>query len=168
MVHYCGKINTLGTSNTDMAVLVLDAGDRKLSVWLSTTQDPSQEAWDQALELIRKATAGVDVSKIASLVITDGGAPNAVQRKQLNDMFGGPIQSAAVTVALTNPVKRGVATALLWLNPSFRAFQPSDFDRALQHLGLESAKSTILGSLKQLQQQLPPNATLKVIGETSA
>jgi hypothetical protein len=144
-------------------------GDTYLVIWLHSDIDPISERWTECIremESLKRNVSG-DLSKIKALVVTDGGAPDAVQRRALmTETFGGQVKSAAITTVLSNPIKRGIATAILWLNPDFRAFAPNQFDLALKHLNLEAYSANVLTVLKTLQLKMPPNETLRIILST--
>jgi hypothetical protein len=141
--------------------------DRQVVFWLHTKEDPPQQPWEDALKMLSDIAKKIgDRSKLVSICVTDGGAPNTLQRRQFNEALEGGVQSAVVTTVLSNPIKRGVATALLCLNPGCRAVQPSDFDRALQYLSLEDRKPAIIAEFRRLQANLPPNESLKLIFDT--
>lgn len=149
----------------DMDFAHLLCGDCYALIYLHTEADPAHDQWNQSINQIEtlKAKVSGDMTKFRSLVVTDGGAPDTVQRRQITEVFGGKVKSAAVTTVLSNPIKRGIATAILWLNPEFRAFAPNQFTHALKHLNLESHNAAIVAVLKKLQLKMPPNQTLKIL-----
>lgn len=150
----------------NMAMSIITCGELDVTVWLHTAEDPDQALWTEATKRVAelKQKRRGDVSKIRTLAVSDGGAPNSVQRGQLySDVLGGNTLSAVVTTVLSNRFKRGIATAISWLNPSFRAFQPEEFEHALEHLGLKGHVSTLLAELRRLQKQLPPVKTFEML-----
>ena len=64
---------------------------------------------------------------------------------------------------LSNPFKRGIATALSWTNPAMKFFQPEETDEALRHLDLREARAAIWSEYGKLQRDAPRNATLGLI-----
>ena len=134
---------------------------------LHTQQDPQPEEWTSYIDLLvklKKKNAG-DVSRIRNMVVTDGGGPNAKQRAQVQtDVFGAaPNKMAAVSNALSNPLKRGLATAVSWLNPSFLALPPDRWQEVLRHMGLEGQTRPILQEFERLQAKLPPVNSLALL-----
>ncbi len=145
-----------------MAFKIVTRGELSVCIWLHTVNDPPQEAWDRACAAMQemKKKLGNDVARIRSLAISDGGAPNQTQRAQ---MFGAvfekkPVKSAALTIVLDNKIKRGIATAIGWINPAFKIFPPEEVMAALEHVDLDKA---ILDDFVILQSTLgKPNETL--------
>lgn len=136
-----------------------------LSVVLSlhTDVDPSREEWSQFLEELGSALRDQrgNVDGIRNLAISDGGAPNAAQRREMMEHVGNKANKVAViTSSLENPIKRGVATALTWLNPAFRAGPPSKWQDLLGHVGLTGHVEELLRELDELQRELPKVDTL--------
>ncbi len=134
---------------------------------LHTQQDPQPEEWTEYVDLLvklKKKNTG-DVSKMRNIVITDGGGPNAKQRTQVQtEIYGGePNKVAAISNSLSNPVKRGLATAVSWFNPGFLALPPDKWRNALQHLGLESDTRSILQQFERLQRKIPPVNSLALL-----
>jgi hypothetical protein len=134
-----------------------------LSVWLHTENDAPKAMWDQAM----RELAACPTKTLRSLVVTDGYAPDAARRSQLSTegLRGGRIKSSIVTTVLSNPIKRGVATALTWLNPQFGFFTPEKFDAALAHIGLPDEMDAVWDMLGDLQLTLPPIYNLELIAK---
>ncbi|HEV8246088.1 MAG TPA: hypothetical protein VGP93_09985, partial [Polyangiaceae bacterium] len=105
------------------------------------------------------------VERLRHLVVSDGAAPSAKQRKQLHTVAweGKSGKIAVVTTVLSNPIKRGIATALSWMNPGFGFFGPEQFYKALAHIDMTSRENEIWAEYQTLRTQLPPNATLDLI-----
>lgn len=153
----------------EMAFKIVPQGECYVLLWLHTSQDPPANEWKGALAEVEalKQRLGNKISNIRSLAITDGGAPDAVQRQQLyiESLASQTISSAAVSTVLRNPVKRGIVTAIFWLNPNFKVFPPDRFALAIEHLGLGAHVDVMLKELQSLQEQLPPSETLRLIQE---
>jgi hypothetical protein len=150
----------------EMAFKIVAHGGCHVLLWLHTSRDPPANEWMSALaevDALRQQLG--QLSTVRSLAITDGGAPNAVQRQQLyiESLASKTISSAAVSTVLRNPVKRSIVTAILWLNPNFRAFPPERFTMALEHLSLGGSADVMMRELHGLQEQLPPSETLQLI-----
>jgi hypothetical protein len=150
-----------------MEFSIVQLGTLEVCLWLHTKRDPSQEAWDAAGEELKKLKerVGGDIQRMPMLVITDGGAPNARQRSQLErGIFGGgKHRTAAISNMLSNPVIRGLATALSWLNPGFRVFEPSHWREAVDYIGVPDGVRRLWPALKRMQAKLPPVTTLRVL-----
>lgn len=131
---------------------------------LHTLQEPTVNEWAVyvELQLKLKRKAGGDVSKIRNIVITDGGAPNAKQRAQMQaEVFGTEGNKVSViSNSLNNPLKRGIATAISWVNPEFKALLPEQWRDALKHIDLTGEIRPILLELERMQTQITPVSTL--------
>jgi hypothetical protein len=124
-----------------MRFTTLQHGDVHIALWLHTAEDPPADAFDAAcveIQEYKRSHPGV-LGKMRMLVITDGGSPSSRQRAQLNagalDRMG--VKTAAITTQLNNPVKRRIAQAILWTQPLFKAYAPSQWRDALSYLGID-------------------------------
>ncbi len=153
-----------------MGAQLVTVGELHVGVWLHTGSDPSAEEWSASCRNVSDFAkiSGGDFTRFRAFMVTDGGTPDALQRKELfRDALGGyPAKMSVVTEAVaTSALKRGIATALTWMNPNFRVFEPSDLALALNHIGIELTRfETIWECLSSMQSSLEPNATMRRIG----
>jgi hypothetical protein len=143
----------------ELAVSTLMQGKLMVILWLHTKIDPPDAEWDRTFSALceLRDAQHVTADLIRQLIITDGGAPNAVQRKQGAEFyFGRPSKMCVVTTVLSNPIKRGVATALSWLNPAIRFYEPAQTADAISYLELTPLTQTLEAEFHKLQKQLPP------------
>jgi hypothetical protein len=111
---------------------------------------PTNEEWVATLDQYRKLA---DIAKARILVFTEGGAPNTLQRDQLNKLFQGRHPKTAVVTG--SRMVRGVVTAVSWFNPQTRAFAPNDLEGALAHLNVEpSERSQVLALAAEVQAEI--------------
>lgn len=133
-------------------------------VSLHTAQDPPADEWGIYADLLTQVIKGAhgDVSNIRNFVVSDGGGPNSKQRAILRDVFDGrPNKIAVITNSLGNPIKRGLATAVSWINPSFLAVPVESWREAVAHVGLAGDVERVLQALDPLQAKLgTANASL--------
>lgn len=144
----------------------LRAGRLLVFLWLHTKNDPPEEEWDRSFDFVmsvRKKT-GVPLPDMRGFVISDGGAPGGVQRARIAREL--PIKSSVITIALSHPVKRGIATALSWVNPRFFFTSPSGATRAADHLDLGDQWDVVWPGFLELQKALPRNETLAQVAAT--
>jgi hypothetical protein len=148
----------------EMVMSIVEYQGLTLALWLHTAKDPPQPEWHDAITRI--AARKQDMSKWRSLVISDGGAPNSQQRSELAALHGSvPMKLAVITTVLANPVKRGIATAIMWFNPAMRAVGPEQSAKAFAHLDLQHAFADLLPHFARLQAELPRVATLDAVRE---
>jgi hypothetical protein len=83
---------------------------------------------------------GGDLSRAGILVFTDGGAPNATQRSEINDWLRG--RSIRTAVILSSPLVRGIVTALNWFNRDIKPFAPKDWRGAMSFVGIQASDHT--------------------------
>jgi len=133
------------------------------ALWLHTKEDPSDSEWDQGcgeLLALKQRNDG-DSSHLRTVIISDGGAPNARQRSHFSGLFTGPTKSSLITVSLTNPVKRAIANVITtWLNPGFRAFSPARTREALAYVELLSEQAALWKHFDELANVLGMTETL--------
>lgn len=158
-----------GELDMEMAMSVVKRGQLDVLLWLHTAKNPPAPEWERACEQIAelKSNSHGDISRIRSLVISDGGAPSSTQRSRLfRDIFDQRASKLSlVTPVLVNPIKRGIATAIGWLNPSFRAFDPARWPEALAHIDLADQIEGIWPAFQKLQATLPTIGTLEFIAK---
>lgn len=93
---------------------------------------PTNAEWKHFLNALLESRPEYDHLKI--LIITDGGGPNAVQRKQLEQTLGGRFVRVAV---VSDSIKvRFVASMIALFHKDHRSFMKSEFLRACKHLGM--------------------------------
>jgi hypothetical protein len=137
-------------------------------LWLHSELDPPKEQWDAAVERLSELRRArrLPVDRVRQLVVSDGGAPNALQRHEFVREFheGLPTKVAVLTSVLeSQPVKRGIATALSWVNPSVRFYEPREAVEALIYLDLLEQRDAILHEYKRLQLKMRPLRDLSVV-----
>jgi hypothetical protein len=142
----------------EMATSILPHPELLVALWLHTELDPPDHQWSAAVQsLVReRRTRGLAPNQLRYIVISDGGAPSGAQRVELfRDVHEGqPARVSAVTLALSNPVKRSIATAIAWVNPGIRFFQPARFQDALAYLELSDRRREIEREYRDLKQRL--------------
>jgi hypothetical protein len=103
------------------------------------------------------------------LVVTGGGGPDAKQRAQLRDVWADrDIKVAVVIPGRGNSLKRGLMTALSWLNPAMAFFTPDELPKALAHLQQADALPAVWKELCALQRKLQDVTTMQRIAQTNA
>lgn len=111
-------------------------GDAHIVCALHSKRSPSDEEWEEYLGHIQAARELLNGGHggVAGLAVTDGGAPNAAQRKRLAEIVRGwePI-GAVVSESL---LVHGIVTALSWLGMRVRVFAVTDVTAALRWAGL--------------------------------
>ncbi len=128
-----------------------------LMLLVHTNRPPSDAEWEPYYaELVKH-----DPKKIRSLAFTDGGAPSAAQRAQVNDFLRGQASTAAVVT--TSTMVRGVVTALSWFNAQMKAYAPRDVDAGLQHLGVRPDEVPLVRREIQLLRKKLDHEGLKSI-----
>ena len=149
----------------ELAVTTLSLEGYAVALWLHTAIDPPKDEWDRGLDTLIAATRAVRTAKMRHLVITDGGAPNAAQRARMHNELARsePLRLAVVTTVLSNPIKRGVATALSWANPQIGFFQPPQIEQALQHVDLTGHADVLWSEFVKMQREIPPVAALRAV-----
>jgi hypothetical protein len=144
---------------------LVSIGNYTVSLWLHTAQDPTRDGFAAAIEEI--AAQNFTPARLRNIVVSDGGAPDTAQRKLLIERawHNRPMKLAVVTNVLDNPLKRGIATALSWLNPNIHFFRPEKFGDALAHVDLREHAREVWDAYGELQRQMIPIANLSRVGE---
>jgi hypothetical protein len=116
--------------------------------------DPRPEEWAAYVEYCLQLPASCN----KALVVTDGGGPNATQRRVLQERYLSQHKEYLVAVMTDSSVVRGIVTALNWFNPQTRSFPYDDgrgVPEAMSHLNLGlSAGLRLRFELEMLRRQL--------------
>lgn len=111
----------------------------RVGVAVNNATSPSADDWDAYLAMAgegMKLAGGL--ARFKQLVVTDGGGPNAAQRKATMDLasrYGDP--STMKIAAVSNNIGvRGMVTAFNWVGAPIRAFSPTQLGEAFAYLGI--------------------------------
>jgi hypothetical protein len=150
------------------AMTRLDSGmDVLYSVQSRAT--PSDAEWEGYLAHCTEFLDGQpDVSKMAVLVVSDGGGPDARQRKALIERFqarlGGPDHWPRTAVVTGSIVARGIVTAICWFRKDMDCFGPQNVDDLFAFLRIPRTERTqVARDLERLAPRTPPNRTLSTL-----
>jgi hypothetical protein len=151
-----------------MSFEVEEFGALTLLVSLHTAEAPRDEwlVYERRLRELKRVSKG-EFQRLRVLVVSDGGAPDTQQRNTMqNEIWEGQaVKVSVLTNSLQNPIVRGVAKALSWMNPGFKICNPSDLPGALVHLGLLHELDRSWECLRRLQAGMPTVATLGLIAD---
>jgi hypothetical protein len=137
----------------------------EVALWLHAAADPDNSDWNQACAEIDAHVQKQGYLNHRAIVVSDGGAPNAAQRKKLfSDSYKNhPLKMSVFTYALSSPFKRGIATAIMWLNPALSFQTPEEIGRGLEHIDLPRHGELILQRFAGLQKKMPPVMALSAL-----
>jgi hypothetical protein len=107
-----------------------------LVVMRENIETPHDHEWDAFLALLNQNRD--NFAKFRLLVVTDGGGPNAAQRKRLDGVLGG--RSVRVAVVTESAKSRFIASAISLINRDHRGFSPAEIEAAYTHLALTPAE----------------------------
>jgi hypothetical protein len=115
-------------------------------------QPPSDDDWQVFMQAWERNLDHVT----AQLVVSDGGAPNAEQRRtsvaRISARRAGPPPTAVVTASL---VARGAVTALSWfIKERIRAFSPEAMSDACKFLGVAHQEPDLRDAVRDLRRQV--------------
>ncbi|HMR73774.1 MAG TPA: STAS/SEC14 domain-containing protein [Polyangiaceae bacterium] len=101
-----------------------------LLILRQNTQPPSDEEWDECLNLL-----STDVEEVQVLVITDGGGPSPEQRRRLDQTLNGsPVRVAVVSESVRI---RFIVSSVAFLTRRIKSFSETEYTEALAHLELD-------------------------------
>jgi hypothetical protein len=103
-----------------------------LFVVIHPATPPTEDEWMDYLRSWRP----LDMARMRTIVFTDGGGPNAAQRKLANEALAG--KPSLTAVVSSSQVVRGMVTALSWFNPKIKAFGPEEALEAFHYLGVRT------------------------------
>jgi hypothetical protein len=154
----------------EMAFTTLARAQVRLVICVHTSVDPPTDEWEDMLRrLWSLLSAAPDTRQVRMLVVTGGGGPDAKQRAQLKEVWAARnIKVAVVIPGRSNPLKRGLMTALSWINPAMAFFTPEQFRAALAHLDHEADVHAVWTELAALEQQVSAVPTLRLIAQANA
>jgi hypothetical protein len=111
-------------------------------------EDPTDAEWTAYLTSARGPTRYT-----GTLVVTDGGGPNALQRKQLEDLP--ELRDLPVAVVTASRAARGIVTAIGWFGKAIKAFSPQHLPEALRYLRITPAEATrVCTSIDEMKAEL--------------
>lgn len=154
----------------ELATTLVRCPEVDVALWLYTKAQPPQSDWDAAIARIAFLFApGAEgaLAHFRMLIITDGGAPNTLQRAQLSRLLRG-IRHKVSVITPPDPtaLMRGIMTALSWINPSMVFFRPAQARAALAHVDLLPMAPALMQAYVDLQAGLTPVATLALVADT--
>lgn len=124
--------------------------DRVLFVFHPDTA-PAPSDWEAYLDTYAK-----NVEQLTGvLVVTEGGAPNSAQRKQLSEVYR-RTRMVPVAIVCDSAITRGAITAFHWLGMvTMVPFSPSQLDGAFEVVQASaSTRAKIRTELRRLSTQI--------------
>jgi hypothetical protein len=129
-------------------------------VLLHSAEQPSAQEWSAYVQGVEAALPSAK-GTLHIFVATDGGAPNAAQRKQLAEAFDRSASPGLTHVFSTSAFVRGVVTAFSWMTRSHAlAHAPREFGSVCVECHLDAA--SVLGDMVKLQSTF---VAVQVLGQ---
>lgn len=111
--------------------------DRLVIVVLGT-EDPTSREWESYLREVERH--GID--RTMQFVVTEGGAPSAMQRGHLSALLAG--RSVPVAVVSGSVTIRAVVAAMSWFNHGLRGFPPTGLRDAIAYLEIPASRMELI------------------------
>lgn len=130
---------------------------RSVFIAVHTKDNPSDEEWNAYVEFGRKNMGAFT----SSLVISEGGGPNTVQRGAMNDLLEANNFKGKVAVVTLNRIVRGIVTALSWFNPNVKPFSTLQIPAAIEYLGVpKDQQDALMTEIKRLREKVGISAAM--------
>jgi hypothetical protein len=121
---------------------IFECLDRRRILMLHGDKPPTAAAWREHLRDLESK----DVEGLGLLVFTNGGAPDATQRDEMNRVLRGRYFARAIVHK--SALARGVVAAVGWFAPGVAAFRPECWHAAAAHARFVPAE------LERVERQL--------------
>jgi hypothetical protein len=140
---------------------IVQIGDFDVAMWLHTAQAPTPEEWKACCDSIAQLKRGKGFGMLRSFVVSDGGGPDALQRKQLfiEVYERKKIKVGVITRSFANPMTRGMAKAISWINPGLRFAGPAQSMDVFRHVDLDAHVPLVWKHMQELQKRIKPIET---------
>jgi len=152
----------------EMALNIVERPQRVIAIWVHTAMNPPQEEFDAACSQIIALRNRVPrvLSRLRTLIISDGGAPNIFQRTRHNveALEGTRVPTSLISCSLGSSVARGIVNAVMWTNPAFKAFGPAQWRAALEYVDLQDERNLVADIAVAARQLSKPLKTLDMVG----
>ncbi len=128
---------------------------KRVFLVMNTKDNPSDAEWGEYVDFTIKNLAHFS----STMIITEGGGPNTMQRGMMNDLLEAKGFKQKVAVVTLSRLARGIVTALSWFNPNVRAFSTVQIPAALTYLDIpESEHEGVQREIRALRVKLklPP------------
>jgi hypothetical protein len=133
--------------------------------------DPSDTEFAEVTDSLSEHMnrAGSKLERVRLMTITDGGAPTLRQRAMISKWLGGrQMKVSVISRDYDNPIKRGITTAVQWINPGLGFFRPTEIEQAIAHVDLASELERIWTEYQTLERRLGPLQVMKTVRATLA
>ncbi|MET0343765.1 MAG: hypothetical protein ABW252_22315 [Polyangiales bacterium] len=140
------------------------SGGRTYFVALHSGDPPGESGWSEYVQAV-SVGCGMASGTVHILVVTDGGAPSAMQRRELAATFDRAPLPPFAHVFSDDAFVRGVVTAFRWLaRTRFASHAPRDFVAVCADIGL--AHEQVLYDFFAVQKTMSAVHTLRLVGES--
>ena len=130
-------------------------------VLLHTASKPDAAEWTRYVATV-SATLAAHRGTMHVFIATDGGGPDASQRKELAQVVANSSAEALSHIFTTDAFIRGIVTAFRWISKARAAAHlPSDLAAVCAELG--HASKDVLDDFALVQKTLPTVRTLAII-----
>lgn len=120
-------------------------------VAVHTKDNPTDEEWSGYVEFGRRHMGAYT----SSLVVSEGGGPNATQRGAMNDLLEANDFKGKVSVVTLNRLVRGIVTAISWFNPNIKAFTTVQIPAAIEYLEIpKDQHERLMAEIKRLRDKV--------------
>jgi hypothetical protein len=125
-------------------------GSFTLCVFVATDEPYSTHEWELYMAELRRSPGML----LRTIVITEGGSPNAAQRKEMADLFKGV--APYTCIVSSSPLVRGMTTAIGWFNPNIKSVSPENMKDAFRYLEIAPFfEERVVKEIARLRQELP-------------
>jgi hypothetical protein len=113
--------------------------------------EPTDNEWQRMLEAASLAFRSSQA--MCALIVSDGGAPNALQRKQLAAIAD--FRDLPRAVVTPSAMVRGAAIAMSWLGHRVKGFAPDELAEALSFVGIPmDRRAALLECVASMKREL--------------
>jgi hypothetical protein len=142
------------------------AGGKTYVVLLHTAAAPDEAEWKAYVDAVR-AMVMVSVTEVHVFIATDGGGPDARQRRDLAAVVARGSHDTVTHVFTTDAFVRAIVAAFRWIAGARAfAYAPHEFSDVCRRYGLSHL--AVLKSFAEIQASLPKITTLgRMVEETA-
>jgi hypothetical protein len=140
-------------------------------VLLHTAEAPDEAEWQAYVEAVR-ATMSAPTTDVDVFILTDGGSPDAQQRKDLAAVVAGASRDAVkyiftAHIFTADPFVRAVVSAFRWLGAARAfAYPPVEFGNVCARCGVP--RDDVMTCFVEVQRSLPRVLFLDRLAEEAA